>query len=126
MSRATFTGGWGHNLQLEIVSDWNKPIIEGNYSIVNVQVRLIANGYPVIWGAEGKTLTINVGDTPKQVSVDANISQNQTIGLYAEDFIVPHNPDGTKSVYITARLDINQSNYGWASVAIYNTQYLSS
>lgn len=118
MSRATFTGGWGHNLQLEIVSDWNKPIIEGNYSIVNVQVRLIANGYPVIWGAEGKTLTINVGDTPKRVSVDANISQNQTIGLYAEDFRVPHNSDGTKSIYITARLDINQGNYGWASVGI--------
>ena len=118
MARENFSGAWGHNLQIEIVSDWNKPNIEGNYSIVNVQVRLIANGYAALWGAGGKTLTINVGGVSKQVSIDASISQGQTKGIYAEDFRVPHNSDGTKSVYITARLDINQSNYGWGAVGI--------
>lgn len=118
MARANFSGAYGHNLQIEIVSDWNKPNIEGNYSIVNVQVRLIANGYAALWGAGGKTLTINVGGVSKQVSIDASISQGQTNGIYAEDFRVPHNSDGTKSVYITARLDINQGNYGWGAVGI--------
>ena len=118
MARATCSGAYGHNLQIEIVSGWNKQIVEGNYSIVNVQVRLIANGYAALWGAGGKTLTINVGDVPKQVSIDASISQGQTKGIYAEDFQVPHNPDGTKSVYITARLDINQGNYGWGAAGI--------
>lgn len=119
MARATFSGAYGHNLQIEIVSGWNKQIVEGNYSIVNVQVRLIANGYAALWGAGGKTLTINVGGASKQVSIDASISQGQTKGIYAEDFQVPHNPDGTKSVYITARLDINQGNYGWGAAGIY-------
>ena len=118
MARATFSGAYGHNLQIEIVSGWNKQIVEGNYSIVNVQVRLIANGYAALWGAGGKTLTINVGGASKQVSIDASISQGQTKGIYAEDFQVPHNPDGTKSVYITARLDINQGNYGWGAAGI--------
>lgn len=118
MARATFSGAYGHNLQIEIVSGWNKQIVEGNYSIVNVQVRLIANGYAALWGAGGKTLTINVGGASKQVSIDASISQGQTKGIYAADFQVPHNPDGTKSVYITARLDINQGNYGWGAAGI--------
>lgn len=118
MARANFSGAYGHNLQIEIVSDWNKPNIEGNYSIVNVQVRLIANGYAALWGAGGKTLTINVGGVSKQVSIDASISQGQTKGIYAEDFRVPHNSDGTKSVYITAHLDINQGNYGWGAAGI--------
>lgn len=118
MARATFSGAYGHNLQIEIVSGWNKQIVEGNYSIVNVQVRLIANGYAALWGAGGKALTINVGGASKQVSIDASISQGQTKGIYAEDFQVPHNPDGTKSVYITARLDINQGNYGWGAAGI--------
>ena len=118
MARATFSGAYGHNLQIELVSGWNKQIVEGNYSIVNVQVRLIANGYAALWGAGGKTLTINVGGASKQVSIDASISQGQTKGIYAEDFQVPHNPDGTKSVYITARLDINQGNYGWGAAGI--------
>ncbi|MCW1051058.1 DUF859 domain-containing protein, partial [Streptococcus anginosus] len=118
MARATFSGAYGHNLQIEIVSGGNQQFIEGNYSIVNVQVRLIANGYVVLWGAAGKTLTINVGGATKQVSVNASITQGQNILIYAEKFQVPHNPDGTKSVYITARLDINQGNYGWGAAGI--------
>lgn len=118
MARATFSGGHGNHLQLEVVSGWNSQNIEGNYSIVNIQVRLIADGYAKIWGAEEKTLTINVGDIPKQVSIDASISPGQTRLIYAEDFQVPHNSDGTKSVYITANLAINQGKYGWAAVGI--------
>lgn len=118
MARANFSGAYGHNLQIEIVSDWNKQIVEGNYSIVNVQVRLIANQYPDIWGAGGKPLTINVGEYSKTIYVDASIKPGQTKGIYAEDFQVPHNPDGTKSVYITAHLDINQGNYGWGAAGI--------
>lgn len=118
MARAIFSGAYGHNLQIEIVSGWNKQFIEGNYSIVNVQVRLIANQYPDIWGAGGKPLTINVGEYSKTIYVDASIKPGQTKGIYAEDFQVPHNPDGTKSVYITAHLDINQGNYGWGAAGI--------
>lgn len=118
MARAIFSGAYGHNLQIEIVSGWNKQFIEGNYSIVNVQVRLIANQYPDIWGAGGKPLTINVGEYSKTIYVDASIKPGQTKGIYAEDFQVPHKPDGTKSVYITAHLDINQGNYGWGAAGI--------
>lgn len=111
-----FSGAWGRNLQLELFSDWNSPNIEGNFSIVNVQVRLIANQYPDIWGAGGKPLSINVGGISKTIYVDASIKPGQRILIYGEDFKVPHNPDGSKSVDITARLEINMGYYGSSEV----------
>lgn len=116
MAINNFSGKWGRHLQLELFSDWNTPNIEGNFSIVNVQVRLIANQYPDIWGAGNKPLSINVGGISKTIYVDASIKPGQRILIYGEDFKVPHNPDGSKSVDITARLEINMAYYGSSEV----------
>lgn len=115
MARSGFNGGYGHNLQLEIISGGYRQNVAENYSMVNVQVRIVANGYASIYGAGGKTLSLGIGSQPTTRSVDASISPGQTKLIFEEEFRVPHNPDGTQRVYISARLDINVGGYGWAA-----------
>ncbi|MED5834117.1 DUF859 family phage minor structural protein [Streptococcus anginosus] len=117
MARSNFSGAWGHNLQLEVFSAWNAPNIEGNFSTVNVQVRLIANGYAALWGATGKLLSLNVGGIREDARVDISISQGQVKALWAKDYLVNHNPDGTKSITISATLHADISNYGSATAS---------
>lgn len=114
MVRSIFNGVYGHNLQLEVVSDGYRQDIAGNFSVINVQVRLISNAYAAIYDGANKTLTVNVGGESKSFSVDAAISQNQNKLIFSNDFRVPHEQDGTKSVNVSARLDINVGGYGWA------------
>lgn len=117
MARSNFSGAWGHNLQLEVFSAWNSPNIEGNFSTVNVQVRLIANGYAALWGATDRLLSLNVGGIREDARVDMSISQGQVKALWAKDYRVNHNPDGTKSITISATLHADISNYGSSTVS---------
>jgi hypothetical protein len=117
MARSNFSGAWGHNLQLEVFSAWNAPNIEGNFSTVNVQVLLIANGYAALWGATDKLLSLDIGGIREDARVDMSISQGQTKALWAKDYRVNHNPDGTKSITISATLHANVSNYGSATAS---------
>lgn len=117
MARSNFSGAWGHNLQLEVFSAWNAPNIEGNFSVVNVQVRLIANGYAALWGATGKLLSLDVGGIREDARVDMSISQGQVKALWAKDYRVNHNPDGTKRITISATLHADISNYGSATAS---------
>lgn len=117
MARSNFSGAWGHNLQLEVFSAWNSPNIEGNFSTVNVQVRLIANGYAALWGATDRLLSLNVGGIREDARVDMSISQGQTKALWAKDYRVNHNPNGTKSITISATLHADISNYGSATAS---------
>lgn len=118
MARASFSGMYGHNLQLEITSGGSRQDIANNFSMVNVQVRLITNGYAALFGAGGKTLKVSAGGENQTISIDASISQNQNKLIFDKEFSVPHNPDGSKDVYISARLDINQGGYDWAAVGV--------
>lgn len=118
MARASFSGTYGHNLQLEIVSGGSRQDIANNLSMVNVQVRLIANGSAALFGAGGKTLKVSAGGESQTISIDASISQNQNKLIFDKEFSVPHNPDGLKDVYISARLDINQGGYDWAAAGV--------
>ena len=117
MARSNFSGAWGHNLQLEVFSAWNSPNIEGNFSTVNVQVGLIANGYAALWGATDRLLSLNVGGIREDARVDMSISQGQVKTLWAKDYRVNHNPDGTKSITISATLHADISNYGSATAS---------
>lgn len=117
MARSIFSGGWGHHLQLEVFSDWNSPNVEGNYSTVNVQVRLIADGYAALWGASDKLLSLNIGGIREDARVDASISQGQAKALFAKDYRVNHDADGKKSITVSASLNIGMSNYGSATAS---------
>lgn len=121
MARAIFAGKYGGNLQLEILSAWNKQDIGNNTSTINIYVRLIANGYARVFGAGDKTLTILIdGETVGTYKVDASINPGQSKDLKSADFVVSHYSDGTPPPgYISAKLDIGFADYGWAAVGEY-------
>ena len=116
MVRANFSGAYGHNLQLEVVSEGYRQDIAGNFSIINVQVRLISNGYAAIYDGANKSLAITVGGETRNITADATVGQNQNKLIFDNEFRVPHDQNGTKTVNINARLDINVSGYGSATV----------
>lgn len=116
MVRANFSGAYGHNLQLEVVSEGYRQDIAGNFSVINVQVKLISNGYAAIYDGANKSLAVTVGGETRNVTADATIGQNQNKLIFDNEFRVPHDQNGTKTVNINARLDINVSGYGSASV----------
>ena len=116
MVRANFSGAYGHNLQLEVVSEGYRQDIAGNFSVINVQVKLISNGYAAIYDGANKSLAITVGGETRNITADVTIGQNQNKLIFDNEFRVPHDQNGTKTVNINARLDINVSGYGSASV----------
>lgn len=116
MGTSTFSGGWGGNLTLEILSAWNSQNTAGNYSTLNVQVFLSASSYAMISTAETRPLTMTIGDGSEIVQVNPSISQGQRKALLQKDYRINHNADGTKPQFnISAKFDINISNYGSAT-----------
>lgn len=116
METSTFSGGWGHNLTLEIFSAWNSQNIAGNYSTLNVQVFLSASSYAMISTAETRPLTMTIDGSSEIVQVNPSINYGQRKALLQKDYRINHNADGTKPQFnISAKFDINISNYGSAT-----------
>lgn len=116
MGTSTFSGGWGHNLTLEIFSAWNSQNIAGNYSTLNVQVFLSASSYAMISTAETRPLTMTINGGSEIVQVNPSINYGQRKALLQKDYRINHNSDGTKPQFnISAKFDINISYYGSAT-----------
>lgn len=116
MVRANFSGYWGPGMQLEVISAWNTPNNEGNFSTVNVQVFLITDGYTSLNGYYPKPLTIRVGDIIDRSEVDAGIGPGQRKQLLAKDYRVNHDNDGRKTIGVAASFEIHIQGFGFASV----------
>ncbi|OHX26867.1 hypothetical protein BKX95_07995 [Streptococcus iniae] len=118
MGTNTFTGGWGGNLTIEIISAWNSQNTVGNYSTVNVQVFLRMSSYGMISLPENRPLKITVDGWSETVNINTSIREGQYKQILAKDYRVNHNSDGSKPQFnISAYLPINFSNYGEASVS---------
>lgn len=116
MVRANFSGGWGHNLQLDVTWGVRRQDIAGNYTMVNVSVHLISNGYVYI-PSYSKPITVRVnGLAVDTVNVDAGIGGNQDKSLLSKDYRIDHSEDGSKEFNLDVGLDINVGNYGSARV----------
>lgn len=116
MGTSTFSGGWGGNLTLEILSAWNSQNTAGNYSTLNVQVFLSASSYAMISTAETRPLTMTINGGSEIVQVNPSINYGQRKALLQKDYRINHNSDGTKPQFnISAKFDINISNYGSAT-----------
>lgn len=116
MVRANFSGYWGPGMQLEVISAWNTPNNEGNYSTVNVQVFLITDGYTSLNGYYPKPLTVRVGDIIDVSQQDAGIGPGGRKQLFAKDFRVNHDADGRKTIGVAASFEIHIEGFGFASV----------
>lgn len=118
MAQSNFSGAWGGNLTLETTYSVKSQDIAKNQSVVNVVVKLKANGYASISGAGTKPLTIYINGGGAIPQVDVNISQGQTKTLLNNDYTISHDSDGNKTFDISTKLDINVSYYGSATVAL--------
>lgn len=116
MATATFSGQYGHNMTLEVWSAWNRQDIASNSSTVNVQARLITNGYASMWGVTADlNVTINGASAVEHPAI--NISTGSSQLIFARDYNVPHNSDGTKKVGIKISVGLNAGGYGSSMVA---------
>lgn len=116
MATATFSGQYGHNMTLEVWSDWNRPDTANNRSTVNVQARLRTNGYASMWGVTAP-VTVTVNGKSESSNATVNIGTNSSLLFYGKDFVVPHNDDGTKTVGIKISVGLNAGGYGSSMVA---------
>ena len=116
MATATFSGQYGHNMTLEVWSDWNRQDIGSNSSTVNVQARLRTNGYASVWGVTAP-VTVTVNGNSESSNATINIGTNSSLLFYGKDFVVPHNGDGTKTVGIKLSIGLNVGGYGSSMVA---------
>ena len=116
MVRANFSGGWGHNLQLDVTWGVRRQDIAGNYTMVNVSVHLVSNAYVFI-PSSSKPITVRAnGLAIDTVNVDAGIGGNQDKSLLSKDYRIDHSEDGSKEFSLDVGLDINVGNYGSARV----------
>lgn len=116
MATAKFSGQYGHNMTLEVWSGWNKPDAVNNRSTVNVQARLITNGYASMWGVTADlTITINGGSAIEHPAI--NIGTNSSQLIFAHDYLVGHNDNGSKTVGIKISVNLNTGGYGSSMVA---------
>lgn len=116
MATATFSGQYGRNMILEVWSGWNSQDTANNSSTVNLQARLITNGYASMWGVTADvTIHINGGGAIEHPTVNIGTGSSQL--LFAHDYVVGHDDDGKKTVGIQVSVDLNSGGYGSAMVA---------
>ena len=116
MATATFSGQYGRNMMLEVWSGWNSQDTANNRSTVNVQARLITNGYASMWGVTADvTIHINGGGAIEHPTVNIGTGSSQL--LFAHDYVVGHDDDGKKTVGIQVSVALNAAGYGSAMVA---------
>lgn len=116
MATATFSGQYGHNMTLEVWSGWNKQDTPNNRSTVNVQARLITNGYASMWGVTADvTIHVNGGGAIEHPTVNIGTGSSQL--LFAHDYVVGHNDNGEKTVGIQVSVALNTGGYGSSMVA---------
>lgn len=116
MATAQFSGQYGHNMTLEVWSDWNRQDVASNSSTVNVQARLRTNGYASLYGVTADlTVTINGVSAIEHPAI--NIGTNSSQLIFGHDYNVPHNGYGTKTVGIQISVGLNVGGYGSSMVA---------
>ena len=117
MATAQFSGQYGHNMTLEVWSDWNRQDTVNNRSTVNLQARLRTNGYASVWGVTAP-MTIYVDDTGEIVNAGVNIGTNSSLLIFGKDYVVSHDENGNKTVNISFKVDVNTGGYGSSTVSL--------
>lgn len=115
MATAQFSGQYGHNMTLEVWSDWNRQDTVNNRSTVNLQARLRTNGYASVRGVTAP-MTIHVDGGGEIVNASVNIGTNSSLLIFGKDYVVNHDGNGNKTVNISFKVDVNTGGYGSATV----------
>lgn len=117
MATAQFSGQYGHNMTLEVWSDWNRQDTVHNRSTVNLQARLRTNGYASVTGVTAP-MTIHVDGGDEIVNASVNIGTNSSLLIFGKDYVVNHDENGNKTVNISFKVDVNTGGYGSSTVSL--------
>lgn len=113
MAIVNFSGSYGSHLKLEVLSGTVSQSVSGNSSVIRIWCNLISDGYASVYGVTAP-LTVYVNGTGAIEQVGVNISPNSKQLLWVKEYTVPHNSDGTKTVPLSLKVDINAAGYGSA------------
>lgn len=113
MAIVNFSGSYGSHLKLEVLSGTVSQSVSGNSSVIRVWCNLISDGYASVYGVTAPlTVHVNGGGAIEQVSV--NINPNSKVTLWAKEYTIPHNADGTKTVSLRLNVNLGIGGYGYA------------
>lgn len=113
MAIVNFSGSYGSHLKLEVLSGTVSQSVSGNSSVIRVWCNLISDGYASVYGVTAPlTVHVDGGGAIEQVSV--NINPNSKVTLWAKEYTIPHNADGTKTVSLRLNVNLSTGGYGYA------------
>ena len=113
MAIVNFSGSYGSHLKFEVLAGTVSQSVTGNSSVVRLWCNLITDSYASLYNI-GAPLTIYVNGGSGIAQTNININTNSKITLWQEEYTIAHNGDGSKTVNLGLKLDINQSGYGSA------------
>lgn len=113
MAIVNFSGSYGSHLKLEVLSGTVSQSVSGNSSVIRIWCNLISDGYASIYGVTAP-LTVYVNGAGAIEQVGVSIAPNSKQLLWVSEYTVPHNSDGTKTVPLSLKVDINAAGYGSA------------
>lgn len=113
MAIVNFSGSYGSHLKLEVLSGTVSQSVSGNSSVIRIWCNLISDSYASVYGVTAP-LTVYVNGTGAIEQVGVNIAKNSKQLLWVKEYSVPHNSDGTKTVPLSLKVDINTGGYGSA------------
>lgn len=114
MAIVSFSGSYGSHLKLEVLAGTVSQSVSGNSSKIRLWCNLISDSYASIYGVTAP-LTVYVNGTGAIEQTTVNIGTNAKQLHWVNEYTVPHNLDGTKTVPLSLKLDINAGGYGSAS-----------
>lgn len=114
MAIVNFSGSYGSHLKFEVLAGTVSQSVTGNSSTIRLWCNLISDSYASIYGVTAP-LTVFVNGTGAIEQTTVNIGANSKQLHWVHEYTVPHNSDGTKTVPLSLKLDINAAGYGSAS-----------
>lgn len=113
MAIVNFSGSYGSHLKFEVLTGTVSQSVTGNSSVIRLWCNLISDSYASIYGVTAP-LTVFVNGTGAIEQTTVNIGANSKQLHWVNEYTVPHNSDGTKTVPLSLKLDINAGGYGSA------------
>lgn len=113
---ASFSGAYGHNIQMDLKYGTVSQDIANNSSRIRVWIVLRSNVYGALYNITAP-LTLNVDGGGAIENVTINLGTNASSTIFSKEYTVTHDGTGTKTVSLSASLAINTAGYGTASTS---------
>ena len=113
MAIMNFSGAYGNHLKLEVLSGTVSQSVPGNSSVIRIWCNLISDSYASVYGVTAP-LVVHVNGIGAIEQISVNIAPSSKQLLWYKEYTISHNSDGTKTVPLSLKVDINAAGYGSA------------